>query len=140
VFAAAAGFFALLLWAAPGFDSTWDWTRFGIRPPPVLVVVVGDPRKLADVRAAVKPAEILAESKGAFALRHRHLVAASFEDVGPLLQKAGWQDAPLELVGPMRAPEPRLPAASPSNRELADLSQKPRLSELEARRLLELLE
>jgi len=106
----------------------------------VLVVVVGDPRKLADVLAAVKPAEILAESEGAVALRQRHLVAASFDDVGPLLQKAGWQDAALELMGPMRAPEPRLPAARPSNREFADLAQKPRLSELEARRLLELLE
>ena len=128
--ATAVGFFGFLLWAASGFDATWDWRRFaGIRGEPVLVVVVGDSRKLADVRATLRPAEILVESKGAFALRHRHLVAASFEDVGPLLQKAGWQDAPLEILAPMREPEPRVSAASPSNREFADL-----------RRLLELLE
>jgi hypothetical protein len=142
VVVAVAGLGVTLLWEAPRISARWDWRDLvGSRQQkPVIVVVVGNLPKLADVRAVVTPAEILEESKGAFALQRRHVIAASFEDVGPLLKKVGWQEAPIEILAPAReATSPPLAALS-SDRDFAGLAEKPRLSELEAHRLLDLME
>lgn len=139
---ALAGLGATLAWGASLLAIPWDWQHLvGMREHnPVLVVVVGDTKNLAEVRAALTPGEILAESKGAFALRHRQVIAASPEDVGPLLMRVGWEDAPIELRGAIREAAPQPPAAVSSDRELMGLTKKPSLSELEAHRLLELTE
>jgi hypothetical protein len=131
-----------LLWEVPQISARWDWRHLvGSRQQePVIVVVVGNSTKLADVRAVVAPAEMLEESKGAFALRRRHVIASSFEDVGPLLKKVGWQEAPIEILAPAHEVTSLPPPALASDPEFAGLAEKPRLSELEAHRLLDLME
>src|SRR5271166_6117912 len=74
----------------PRIGATGPWHLLGSREPkPVIVVIVGSAKKLADVRAVVRSGEIVAESARAFALQRRHVIAASAEDVGPLLTKIG---------------------------------------------------
>ena len=107
-------------------------------PEPVLVVVLSNPGGLHRVRAVIPAERIVAETSAAFAVRERRLVAASFEEVGPVLMAAGWRDAPLEIIAlRRRAPVPRL-AAEPVDR-VAELMKKPTLNLLEARSLLNLL-
>jgi len=107
---------------------------------PVTVLVVGSAKKVAQVRAAIGKGEVVAESAGAFALRRRRVVAASYEDVGPLLTRAGWQEAPIALWAPTREvpPQTRGDSSSPDG-GLGNLINKPSLSELDVQRLLDLL-
>ena len=110
----------------------------GPEPGPVLVVVLSHPQGLAGVRAVIPAERIVAESSAAFAVRERRLIAASFEDVGPVLMAAGWRDAPLEIIA-LRpgAPVHRL-AEDPVDR-VSELMNKPTLNLLEARSLLNVL-
>jgi len=107
----------------------------------VTVVIVGSAKKVAQVRAAVTKSEVVAESEKAFALRRRQVVAASYDDVGPLITSVGWQEASIAIWDPAREPPLQtrggtLPSAKSG---LADLANKPILNELEARRMLDLL-
>jgi len=107
----------------------------------VTVVIVGSAKKVAQVRAAVAKGEVVAESGSAFALRRRQVVAASYEDVGPLLTRAGWQESSIAIWDLAReAPPQTRGGAAPSKKGgLADLVNKPILNELEAQRVLDLL-
>lgn len=103
---------------------------------PVLVVVVGEAARVDLVRKAVDRQRILHEAEDAFALRERRIIAASFDQVGPLLMAAGWRDDPLEIVT-LRP----TPTGSPADQadKLADLMNKPTLNLVEARMALSLL-
>lgn len=126
----------------PRMDAPWGWHRTeSSDQTPVTVLVLGSAKKVAQVRAAVGRGEVVAESAGAFALRRRRVVAASYEDVGPLVTRAGWQEAPIALWAPTRELPPQTRGAVPSSSDggLGDLINKPSLSELEVQRLLDLL-
>ncbi len=113
--------------------------------PSVMVVVVGTRGRVASVRAAVSDDRILTASEDGFALRGRRLVAVSLEDVGNLLMRAGWDDAPLEILTAARhgrgqpSRDPDRATAKAEAAILADLMNKPSLNYLEAQRLLSLL-
>lgn len=110
----------------------------GGEPEPVLVVVLDGPGAVAGVRDVVDRERIVAESRQAFAVRERRLVAASFDAVGPVLQAAGWRDAPLEIIAPRRGSVVPALAPDPADR-VSQLMNKPQLNLLEARALLEVL-
>ncbi len=114
--------------------------------PSVMVVVVGTRGRVASVRAAVSDDRIMAASEDGFALRGRRLVAVSLEDVGNLLMRAGWDDAPLEILTAARhgrrgqqSRDPDRATAEAEAAILADLMNKPSLNYLEAQRLLSLM-
>ncbi len=114
--------------------------------PSVMVVVVGTRGRVASVRAAVSDDRIMAASEDGFALQGRRLIAVSLEDVGNLLMRAGWDDAPLEILTAarhgrrgQRSRDPDRAAAEAEAAILADLMNKPSLNALEAQRLLSLL-
>ncbi len=113
--------------------------------PSVMVVVVGTRGRVASVRAAVSNDRILAASEDGFALQGRRLVAVSLEDVGNLLMRAGWDDAPLEILTAARhgrgrqSRDPDRATAKAEAAILADLMNKPSLNYLEAQRLLSLM-
>ncbi len=113
--------------------------------PSVMVVVVGTRGRVASVRTAVSDDRILAASEDGFALQGRRLVAVSLEDVGNLLMRAGWDDAPLEILTAARhgrgrpSRDPDRATAEAEAAILADLMNKPSLNYLEAQRLLSLL-
>ena len=113
--------------------------------PSVMVVVVGTRGRVASVRTAVSNDRILAASEDGFALQGRRLVAVSLEDVGNLLMRAGWDDAPLEILTAARhgrgqqSRDPDRATAKAEAAILADLMNKPSLNYLEAQRLLSLL-
>jgi hypothetical protein len=124
----------LMLWK----DGSWNPERVWPGPPesksePVLVVVVGDLRQLAQVRAAIDDERIVAESDDAFALRERRVISESFAGVGPMLTAAGWGDDSLEIVA-IRLHAPRTGPDRAS--ELAELMNQPTLNLMEARRAL----
>jgi hypothetical protein len=109
------------------------------RPDEVLIVVVGSRSAVREVREAVDPERIVANSLDGFALREGRVVVASAEAAGGLLGLAGWTDAQLEIVAPR--PGQRRPTAaegSPAS-ELAALLAKPTLTPAEAIRALQLL-
>ena len=108
------------------------WRRLKPTPDPVLVFVVRDVGAVFDVLSSVDPERLVAASPDAIALRERRVVAASAEAVGPVLQVAGWDDAPLEIFaagGAWAGPS----AVAP---EVATLLDKPTLTVAEARYLL----
>ncbi len=119
--------------------------------PSVMVIVVGTRGRVASVRKAVSSDRILATSENGFAIQGRRLIAVSLENVGGLLMKAGWEDAPLEILtasrtgrrgGDRPGEEPRAADRSSAQAEaaiLADLMNKPTLNYLEAQRVLSLL-
>jgi hypothetical protein len=121
-------------------DGSWHPERAlpglpGLESEPVLVIVLGDLQKLAQVRAAIDDERIVAESEDAFALRERRVVSESFAGVGPMLTAAGWSDDSLEIVA-IRLHEPE--TGSDRTSELAELMKKPTLDLMEARRALAL--
>ncbi len=132
------------LWAAasPGaaIPRLGGGFNFGASDEPVLVFVVGSTEGVARVRAAVDASRVVAESTGAFALRDKRLVAATAESVGPLLVRAGWRDAELEILAVRESLRPRQGDASPQRAgdeaQLTELIHKPTLTLSEARRLL----
>jgi hypothetical protein len=139
----AAGFLTAALVAAVWMvwkDGSWNRGRVlpglpGLESEPVLVVVVGDLRGVAQVRAAIDDERIVAESEDAFALKERRVIAESFAGVGPMLTAAGWGDESLEIVAiRLQAPE----TDSKRTSELAELMKKPALNLMEARRALAL--
>jgi hypothetical protein len=144
VLAFAAGFLTASLLAAafvltPSGSAERDlsWERLSRRgADPVLVIVVGEAARVDLVRNAVDRERIVCETANAFALRERRIIAASFEEVGPMLMEAGWRDDPLEIVTPR-------PASTHSEADqaskIADLMNKPTLNALEARMALSLL-
>jgi hypothetical protein len=99
----------------------------------VLIVVVGDTARVDLVRNAVDRERIICETVNAFALRERRIIAASFEEVGPMLMEAGWRDEALEIVTP-HSPSTRSGADQAS--KIADLMNKPTLNIVEARMVL----
>ena len=119
--------------------------------PSIMVIVVGTRERVASVRKAVSSDRILAASENGFAIQGRRLIAVSLENVGGLLMKAGWEDAPLEIltasrrswIGGGRPGEgPQDTDRSSAQAEaaiLADLMNKPTLNYLEAQRVLSLL-
>ncbi len=113
---------------------------FGASEEPVLVFVVGSTDGVARVRAAVDASRVVAESTEAFARREKRLVASTAESVGPLLVKAGWRDAELEILAVRESLRPRQGDASPQRAsdeaQLTELIHKPTLTLSEARRLL----
>jgi hypothetical protein len=124
----------LVLWK----DGSWNPERLWSGLPeleskPVLVVLVGDPRQLAQVRAAIDDERVVAESDDAFALKERRVISESLAGVGPMLMAAGWDDDPLEIVATrLHLPERDSDQAS----RLAELMNKPTLNLMEARRAL----
>jgi len=100
---------------------------------PVLIVVVGEAARVDLIRNAVDRGRILYEATDAFVLRERRIIAASFDEVGPLLMRAGWRDEPLEIVTLRETPNrSHLEQA----RKIADLMNKPTLNLMEARMAL----
>jgi len=119
-------------------DGSWDRGRVlpglpGLESEPVLVVVVGDLRGVAQVRAAIDDERIVAESDDAFALKERRVISESFAGVGPMLTAAGWGDDSLEIVTLRLHPSE---TDSDRSSELAELMKKPALNVMEARRAL----
>jgi hypothetical protein len=103
------------------------------------VILVGDATRVAGVRNAVAPERVVAESREAFAVKERRIVAASAEDVGELIARSGWTQARLEIVdtgrvrgNPLSNPQP----ASPEWEKIAHLIEKPTLTVAEARLVL----
>ncbi len=144
LFAFAAGFLtASLLAAAFVFaprggterSPAWAWPS---KPEakPVLIVVVGNAARVDLVRNAVDRERIICETADAFALRERRIIAGSFEEVGPMLMRAGWRDDPLEIVTLLPASTPS-PTARAS--KIAELMNKPTLNILEAKMVLDSL-
>lgn len=124
--------------------------------PSVMVIVVGTRGRVASVRKAVSSDRILATSENGFAIQGRRLIAVSLENVGGLLMKAGWEDAPLEILTASRRSRTGggrtgggRPGKGPQDTDrssaqaeaaiLADLMNKPTLNYLEAQRVLSLL-
>lgn len=124
--------------------------------PSVMVIVVGTRGRVASVRKAVSSDRILATSENGFAIQGRRLIAVSLENVGGLLMKAGWEDAPLEILTASRRNRTGgswtgggRPGEGPQDTDrssaqaeaaiLADLMNKPTLNYLEAQRVLSLL-
>ncbi len=119
--------------------------------PSVMVIVVGTRGRVASVRKAVSSDRILATSENGFAIQGRRLIAVSLENVGGLLMKAGWEDAPLEILTASRRSRTGggRPGEGPQDTDrssaqaeaaiLADLMNKPTLNSLEAQRVLSLL-
>jgi hypothetical protein len=144
VLAFAAGFLTASLLAAAfvltprgGAERELSWARpWRPEADPVLIVVVGDAARVDLVRNAVDRERIICQTVNAFALRERRIIAASFEEVGPMLMEAGWRDDPLEIVT-SRPPSTRSDADQAS--KIADLMNKPTLNALEARMALSLL-
>ncbi len=144
ILAFAAGFLVASLLAAAfvltprgGAERSLAWERLPRpRSEPVLIVVVGDAARVDLVRSAVDRERIIFETADAFALRERRIIAGSFEEVGPMLMRAGWRDDPLEIVT-LRPPSTRSPTAQAN--KIADLMNKPTLNIVEARMALNLL-
>jgi hypothetical protein len=125
---------AFVFAAREGAERSLAWPQLA-KPgsEPVLIVVVGDAVRVDLVRSAVDRERIIFETASAFALRERRIIAGSFEEVGPMLMRAGWRDDPLEIVtlGPAST---RSPVAQTD--KLADLMNKPTLNIVEARMVL----
>ncbi len=132
------------MWVAanPGAAMPRLGVGFGVgaSDEPILVFVVGSTDSVARVRAAVDASRVVAESTEAFALREKRLVASTAESVGPLLVKAGWRDAELEILAVRESLRPRQGDASAQRAgdeaQLTELIHKPTLTLSEARRLL----
>jgi hypothetical protein len=141
ILAFAAGFLTASLLAAAfvlaprgGTDRSPAWARPSkSEAEPVLIVVVGNAARVDLVRNAVDRERIICETADAFALRERRIIAGSFEEVGPMLMRAGWRDDPLEIVT-LLPPSTRSPTARAS--KIADLMNKPTLNIVEARMVL----
>jgi hypothetical protein len=148
IIAFAAGFLTASLLAAAfvltprgGAESELSWKQpWKAGADPVLIVVVGNAARVDLVRNSVDHGRIICETANAFALRERRIIAASFEEVGPMLMEAGWRDDPLEIVAP-RPPSAPPSAKSDADRasKIADLMNKPTLNALEAKMALSLL-
>jgi len=109
----------------------------------VMIVVVKSRDAVREVREAVDPERIVANSLDGFALREGRLVVSSVEAAGGLLELAGWAEASLEIVKPPPREHFRaapLGAASPPAGELSALLARPTLTPAEALRALQLLE
>jgi hypothetical protein len=147
ILAFAAGFLvasllALALGLAAGEDAAPSPARTRLSKPaadPVLVVVVGDQARVDLVRKAVDRERIIFDTAHAFALRERRIIAAAFEQVGPMLMQAGWRDDPLEIVASRSASTRSEAAADHRASKIAELMNKPTLNILEARMALDLL-
>ena len=141
ILAFAAGFLLASLLAAAfvhaprgSAERSLAWARLPRpRSEPVLIVVVGDAARVDLVRSAVDHERIIFETADAFALKERRIIAGSFEEVGPMLMRAGWHDDPLEIVT-LRPASTRSPAAQTD--KLANLMNKPTLNIVEARMVL----
>jgi len=103
--------------------------------PPVLVVVLGSRDAVDDVRRALRPEHIVADSGGAVAVAGGRILAADLAAASEPLNRAGWADRPVEILR-VRPRDPRPGSAvgsetapAPGSAEhLAALVQKPTLS------------
>lgn len=125
-------------------------------PDAILVVLVPDTDGVDAVRRAVSADRIVASSAGAIALREGRIVAASRDAASELIGRAGWMDAPIQMLAPgtRDAERPNRDSARPNRAvartnaaafdereaELNELAKKPMLSQADAMRALELLD
>ncbi len=102
------GLLLLLLWLAD-----WDairleaasWFDAGVElnaEEPVMVMLVGDPERVAAIRDAVDPDRIVASTPDAFALVEGRIIATSVEAASRPLNQAGWASRSIEIVVPPR--------------------------------------
>lgn len=138
-------------WRPDALD--WRQDESEEEEPPILVVLVSNADSVAAVREAVSADRILARSDEAIALREGRIVAASRDAASEMIGRAGWADAPIEIVTTVARDSirPKRAAAPPPDEaaveiarerrgELNELSKKGTLTLPEAMRALELME
>ena len=117
--------FAMLLGTVLYFTDTGrEWLPEALQPElePVVVFVLGSPRAVAQIRAAIRDERVVAETPEAFAVVEGRVLAASAEPVGELLMQLGWDDRPLDLVPlPIQIPlDQRAPSGPTVARSVPD--------------------
>ncbi len=113
---------------------------------PVQVFYVGHAESLAEVRAAVDPERIIAETPAGFALQEGRIVTLGPEGAAALLAVTDWSSRPIQI----HRPDPRLPSyrshgpfGSGSGKQAGapgDLMGKSHLSRAEANAVMEQLQ
>ena len=83
--------------APPWLDALLGWLPTATPEPPMLLILVAGPHRLAQARAGVADDRIAAESPEAFVVGEDRMVAASRDAAADLLMRFDWIDRPLEL-------------------------------------------
>ena len=135
--AAAVAIVGAVLLSAPRARELWD--QGTAADPPVLVIVLADPERVADVHKAVQRTRVIAYNRHGFAVQGRRIMSVSLETVGELLMEAGWEDERLEIYDLKALKGARLGTrpSAPANNKIAELMNKPTLTMVEAWALLD---
>ena len=122
----AGGLLLLMLWLAD-----WEairlkaksWFNAGVGLPveePVMVMLVGDAKSVAEIRDAVDPDRIVASTSQAFALVEGRIIATSIEAASRPLNQASWASRSIEIMLPPKKRAPGYAAAQAETTQNGD--------------------